>query len=302
MKEHRRGRVFTPTNMVLYLMFLVPLIYYIVFHYIPMAGVVIAFADYRMSGFREWVGFKNFSFIFNLAFFWKAFWNTWFFVLLRYLFVFPAPIVLALLLNEIRAGWAKKMVQTVSTLPHFLTWVIVGGIWISLLSPSTGYVNKLIEAFGGKPYFFMADAELFPWLFTFLRIWKEVGFGTIIFLAALAGINPELYESAVMDGATRWQQTIHITLPSIMQVILVVFVLSFTGVLNLFEPIYVLRNPHIQSTAEVLDTYVYDMGIVQARYSYATAVGLFKSSISLVLVLFANYLSRRFTEDNRGIL
>lgn len=302
MKEHRRGRVFTPTNMVLYLMFLVPLIYYVVFHYIPMAGVVIAFADYRMSGFREWVGFKNFRFIFNLAFFWKAFWNTWFFVLLRYLFVFPAPIVLALLMNEIRVAWAKKMVQTVSTLPHFLTWVIVGGIWISLLSPSTGYVNKLIEAFGGKPYFFMADAELFPWLFTFLRIWKEVGFGTIIFLAALAGINPELYESAVMDGATRWQQTIYITLPAIMQVILVVFVLSFTGVLNLFEPIYVLRNPHIQSTAEVLDTYVYDMGIVQARYSYATAVGLFKSTISLVLVLFANYLSRRFTEDNRGIL
>lgn len=300
--QKKKRRVLTPTNVVLYLMFLAPLIYYVVFHYIPMVGVVIAFADYRMSGFREWVGFKNFRFIFNLAFFWKSFWNTWFFVLLRYIFVFPAPIILALLMNEIRVGWAKKTVQTVSTLPHFLTWVIVGGIWMSLLSPSTGYVNQVIKALGGKPYFFMADAQLFPWLFTFLRIWKEVGFGTIIFLAALAGISPELYESAVMDGASRWQQTIHITLPSIMQVILVVFVLSFTGVLNLFEPIYVLRNPHIQSTAEVLDTYVYDMGIVQARYSYATAVGLFKSSISLVMVLFANFLSRRFTEDKRGIL
>jgi putative aldouronate transport system permease protein len=300
--QKKKRRVLTPTNVVLYLMFLAPLIYYVVFHYIPMVGVVIAFADYRMSGFREWVGFKNFRFIFNLAFFWKSFWNTWFFVLLRYIFVFPAPIILALLMNEIRVGWAKKTVQTVSTLPHFLTWVIVGGIWMSLLSPSTGYINQVIKALGGKPYFFMADAQLFPWLFTFLRIWKEVGFGTIIFLAALAGISPELYESAVMDGASRWQQTIHITLPSIMQVILVVFVLSFTGVLNLFEPIYVLRNPHIQSTAEVLDTYVYDMGIVQARYSYATAVGLFKSSISLVMVLFANFLSRRFTEDKRGIL
>lgn len=298
----KRRRVLTRTNIVLYLMFLVPVIYYLVFHYLPMVGVVIAFADYRMSGFRSWVGFANFKFIFNLAFFWRSFWNTWFFVLLRYLFVFPAPIVLALLMNEIRIKWAKKTIQTVSTLPHFLTWVIVGGIWMSLLSPATGYVNELIKAFGGKPYFFMADAALFPYLFTFLRVWKEVGFGTIIFLAALAGINPELYESAVIDGANRWQQTIHVTLPSILQVILVVFVLSFTGVLNLFEPIYVLRNPHILSTAEVLDTYVYDMGIVQAKYSLATAIGLFKSTISLGMVLFANFLSRNFTETKRGIL
>lgn len=297
-----RRRIFTRTNMVLYLMFLVPVIYYLVFHYLPMVGIVIAFADYRMSGFRSWVGLRNFEFIFNLAFFWRSFWNTWFFVLLRYLFVFPAPIVLALLMNEIRIRWAKKTIQTVSTLPHFLTWVIVGGIWMSLLSPTTGYVNEVIKAFGGKPYFFMADAQLFPYLFTFLRVWKEVGFGTIIFLAALAGINPELYESAVIDGANRWQQTLHITLPSILQVILVVFVLSFTGVLNLFEPIYVLRNAHILSTAEVLDTYVYDMGIVQAKYSYATAVGLFKSTISLFMVIFANVLSRKFTEDRRGIL
>lgn len=298
----KRPKVFSKANIVLYLMFLVPVAYYVVFHYIPMVGVLIAFADYRMSGFRGWVGLKNFEFIFNLAFFWKAFWNTWFLVLLRYVFVFPAPIVLALLMNEIRLRWAKKTIQTVSTLPHFLTWVIVGGLWIALLSPSTGYVNEVIKAFGGKPYFFMADAQLFPWLFTLIRIWKEVGFGTIIFLAALAGINPELYESAVIDGANRWQQTIHITLPSIMQVILVVFVLSFTGVLNLFEPIFVLKNPHIESTAEVIDTYVYEMGIVNARYSYATAIGLFKSTISLSMVLFANWLSRRFTEDRRGIL
>jgi putative aldouronate transport system permease protein len=283
-------------------MFLIPIGYYIVFNYLPMVGIAIAFADYRMSGFKKWVGFDNFKFVFNLAFFWKSFWNTWVFVFLRYLFVFPAPIVLALLMNEIRVKWAKKTIQTVGTLPHFLTWVIVAGLWIKLLSPVNGYVNEVIKFFGGEPYFFMADAKLFPWLFTFLRIWKEVGFSTIIFLAALAGISPELYESAVIDGASRWQQTIHITLPSILQVILVVFVLSFTGVLNLFEPIYVLRNPHIRSSAEVLDTYVYDMGIIQARYSYATAIGLFKSTISLGMVLLANFLSRRFTEDHRGIL
>lgn len=298
----KRRRILTANNIVLYLMFVVPFASYVIFQYVPMAGLAIAFADYRMSGFKRWVGFDNFREIFKLPFFWQAFRNTWVFVLLRYLFIFPAPIVLALLLNEIRVRRFKKGVQTVTTLPHFISWVVVAGIWISLLSPTTGYVNEFLKAFGLKPVFFMAKERLFPFLFTGISIWKEVGYSAIIFLAALAGVNPELYESAVIDGASRMQQTRYITLPSISQTILIVFVLSFTGVLNLFEPIYVLRNPHISPTAEVLDTYTYDIGIVQARYPLATAVGLFKSTISFLMVLGANFLSRRFTEDHRGII
>jgi putative aldouronate transport system permease protein len=298
----KRQRIFTSNNIVLYLMFVVPFVSYVLFQYVPMAGLLIAFADYRMSGFKKWVGFENFRQIFKMPFFWQSFRNTWVFVFLRYLFIFPAPIVLALLLNEIRLRHFKKPVQTITTLPHFISWVVVAGIWISLLSPTSGYVNQVIKALGGKSFFFLSKEKLFPFLFTGISIWKEVGYSAIIFLAALAGVNPELYESAVIDGASRLQQTRYITLPSISQTILIVFVLSFTGVLNLFEPIYVLRNAHISPTAEVLDTYTYDIGIVQAHYPLATAVGLFKSTISLLMVLAANFISRRFTEDHRGII
>ncbi|MFP4384728.1 MAG: ABC transporter permease [Spirochaetia bacterium] len=287
---------------ILYGMIAVPIIYYIIFHYLPIVGILIAFADYRVSGFKGWVGFENFKFIFRLPFFWKSFINTWFFVLLRYIFLFPAPIILALLLNEIRIRKYKKTVQTISTLPHFISWVVIAGIWISILSPTTGYVNEVIKFFGGEPIFFMSKSKLFPFLFTFLRGWKDIGYSAIIYLAALAGVNPELYESAVIDGAGRLKQAIYITLPSIKPIILVVFVLSFTHVLTLFEPIYVLKNPMIQSSAEVIDTYVYNLGVVQAKFPYATAVGLFKSTISLVMVLFANILSKKLTEDKRGIL
>ena len=210
-----RRRIFTPTNVTLYLMFLPILVFFLLFQYIPMAGILIAFADYRISGFKRWVGFKNFEFIFRLPFFWQAFLNTWRFVGLRYLFSFPAPILLALLLNELRSRWLKKGVQTISTLPHFISWVVIAGIFVSLLSPSTGYVNEIIKALGGTPYFFFSKPKLFPYLFTFISIWKEVGYSTIIYLAALAAINPELYESAVIDGANRFKQALYISLPGI---------------------------------------------------------------------------------------
>jgi putative aldouronate transport system permease protein len=297
-----RRCIFTGTNVTLYLMLLPVLLFLLLFQYVPMAGVLIAFADYRLSGFKGWVGFDNFRTIFNLPFFWEAFRNTWRFVGLRYLFSFPAPILLALLLNELRTRWLKKGIQTISTLPHFISWVVIAGIFVSLLSPSSGYVNQVIEALGGRPYFFFSKPKLFPWLFTFISIWKEVGFSTIIYLAALAAIDAELYESAVIDGANRFQQALSITLPGIKQIVLVVLVLSFSGVLNLFEPIYVTRNDMVISSAEVIDTYTYNLGIVQARYPIATAVGLFKSSISLVFVLLVNVISRHWTEEKRAIL
>ena len=176
-------------------------------------------------------------------------------------------------------------------------------MFISLLSPSTGYVNSVIRLFGGEPIYFLSKPRLFPWLFTLMRIWKGVGYGSIIYLAALAGVDPELYEATVIDGANRWQQTIHITLPGIKPTILIKFVLSFSGAMaGLFTPMYVLKNPMIAETAETLGTYTYNVGLIKARYSLSTAIGLFKSSISLVLIIITNIISRHMTEDGRSIL
>jgi len=209
------------------------------------------------------------------------------------------------MLNEIRIKSFKKTVQTVSVMPHFISWIVVSGIFMSLLSPTSGYVNDIIKLFGGQPIYFFAKTDWFQMLVTFIRVWKGVGYSTIIYLAALSGVDQELYEAAVIDGAGRWKQTLFITLPSIKPVILVVFVLSFSGVLNLFEPVFVFLNQNftpVRSAGEVLDTYIYTNGIVQGKYPISTAVGLFKSVISLVLVLFTNIISKRLTEDGRAVI
>ncbi len=300
--KNSKKRIFSKRNIILYLMIAPAVLSYLVFHYIPLPGILIAFTDFRVSGFQGWVGLENFRFIFKLNYFWQAFLNTWVFVFYQYLFIFPAPILLALMLNELRLKYFKKAIQTVSTLPHFISWVVIAGLWITLLSPSTGFINEIIKAFGGEPVYFLSKPGLFPPLFTGIRIWKEVGYSAIIYLAALSGVDQELYEAAVIDGAGRLRQTWHITLPGIKGTVLVLLVLSFAGVLGLFEPIYVMKNPMIASSAEVLDTYTYDVGIVKAKYSVATAIGLFKSTISLVLVLLSNFLSKRLTEDHKSIL
>jgi len=302
-KKVKKKKFFTRNNIILYLMLLPVLISYIIFHIIPMPGIYLAFADFRVMGFKDiWVGFDNFRYIFNLSNFWDSFWNTWVFVLYNYIFAFPAPIILALLLNELKGKYFKKTIQTISCLPHFLSWVVIASIWISILSPSTGYVNFVIKALGGEPIYFLSKADLFPFLLTFIRIWKDVGYNAIVYLAALSSIDQELYEAAHIDGAGRFMQTIYITLPGIKSTILVLFVLSFSGILNLFDPVYVFQNPMIASTAETLDTYIYKQGVVQARYSMATAVGLFKSLISFVFVILTNVLSKYFTEDRETIL
>jgi len=301
-RKIKKKRIFTKTNIILYLMILPIVIYYIIFHFIPMLGIVIAFADFRISGFKAWVGFENFRKLFSLTFFWESFRNTWTFVFYNYVLAFPAPIILALLLNEIRSSKFKKVIQTISCLPYFVSWVVVAGIFIALLSPSTGYINTIIKAFGGQPIYFLASPEAFPPLLTFIRIWKGVGYSTIIYLAALSGIDEELYEAAVIDGANRWKQTLHITLPGLKTTILVILILSMAGVLNLFEPVYVFQNPMINSTAEVLDTYTYKTGIVQGRYAMATAMGLFKSLIALVLIIVTNILSKKLTDDGESII
>lgn len=299
----KKRKIFTKRNVVLYIMFLPVLLAYLIFSYLPMPGIYLAFADFRVLGFKDWwVGLDNFKYIFALTNFWSSFLNTWVFVILSYIFAFPASIILALLLNELRLNKYKKFLQTVSCLPHFVSWVIVAGVWTALLSPSTGYINILIKVFGGEPIYFLTKAGLFPYLLTFIRIWKDVGYGSIIYLAALSSVDSELYEAAVIDGASRWKQTLHVTLPGIKSTILVMLILSVSGVLNLFDPVYVFMNPAISSTAETLDTYIFKTGVRDARYSMATAVGLFKSVVSFVLIIAMNIFSKKLTEDKQTIL
>jgi len=305
MIHHKKGRnIFTRTNITLYLMYCPAIVYYLIFCYIPMIGLVVAFADFRPNGFRNWVGFDNFNYLFNLPFFWRALRNTFKFVILDYLIDFPFPIIFALLLNEVRIKVYKKAVQTVSTLPHFISWVVVSGIFISLLSPSTGLVNAVIKALGGTPIYFFAKPEWFQMIVTLLRTWKGAGYSAIIYLAAISGIDQELYEAAVTDGAGRWRQTLHITLPGLKPVIVICLVLSFAGVLNLFDPVFVFSgdNALLTSTGEVLDTYIYKNGVVSAKYSVSTAAGLFKSVVSLMFMLAANFISKLLSDEKKAVI
>ncbi len=300
--KNKKRKIFTVTNITLYLMFLPVFIYYVVFSYIPMAGISIAFMDFRASGFRGWVGFDNFKYIFNLNFFWNAFKNTIVYIVYNYIFSFPAPIILALLLNEVRHSLYKKFVQTVSVMPHFISWVVVSGLFLVLMSPTNGYINEIIKFFGGESVFFWSKGDWFKPLVTMVRVWKGVGYSTIIYLAALSSVDQELYEAAVIDGANRWKQTIHITLTAIKPVVLVVFVLSFSGVLNLFEPVFAFLNDMVILKADSLDTYIFRVGIVNAKFPVAVATGLFKSAIAFVLVILTNLLSKKLTEDGSSVL
>ncbi|TVQ20032.1 MAG: sugar ABC transporter permease [Spirochaetaceae bacterium] len=298
----KKRRIFTARSIPLYLMILPAMVLTIMFQYIPIPGRLIAFMDFRTTGFQGWVGFEHFRFLFNTAYFWNAFRNTWRFIFLGYLFVFPAPIIFALLLNEIKFKPFKKAVQTLTVLPHFINWVVVSTIFMGILSPRFGYVNDLIRALGGQPVFFLSLPDLFPWLLTFLRIWKGVGYSAIIYLAALSGVDAELYESAVIDGAGRIRQTLAVTLPALAPTILVLFVLSFSDVFaGLFEPVLMLKNPMINATAEILDTYIYEVGLERRRYGLGAAAGLFKAAISMSLLLTVNWVSKRFSSERRGI-
>ncbi len=299
----RKSGIFTSKTIVLYAMILPALLLSFLFVYIPLPGKLIAFTDWRISGYQGWVGFQHFEFLFTLNYFWKAFLNQWRLILLGYLFGFPAPIILALLLNEIRAKRYRKTVQTLTVIPNFINWVVIGGIFIQLLSPRYGYVNDLIQLLGGEKIYFLSKPVLYPYLFTIFGMWKHVGYSAIIYLAALSGIDPELYEAAVIDGAGRWKQTTAITLPGLAPTIIIIFVLSMANVFaGYFEPSLVFKNPMVTSTAEILDTYIYEVGLVRAKYALGAAAGLFKTSVGLVLLFTANWLSKRFTPEKRSIL
>jgi len=272
-----------------------------IFCYAPMYGIVIAFKDYRIiDGIMgsPWVGLKHFQSLFTAPSFRQVFGNTIKISFLRMLFGFPAPIILSLLLNEIKNVHYKKIVQTVSYLPHFLSWVILSGIFINFLSPTTGFVNQVISYYGGKPIYFVADIDYFVPMLIVTGIWKGVGWGTIIYLAAISNINPELYEAAIVDGANRFKRIIHITLPGIAPVVSVMFILNSSNLINAgFDQIFNFYNEAVYRVSDIIDTYVYRRGIQQAQYSFSTAVGLFKNIISFSLVLTTNLIVKRVNKE-----
>jgi putative aldouronate transport system permease protein len=283
----------------LYLLMVVPILYYIIFRYIPMAGNIIAFRRYRAGSSilgDEWSGLKYFNQFTKDANFWRAFKNT---LLLnfKYLIIsFPLTIIFALLLNEVKNMKFKKVVQTISYLPHFISMVIVAGMIRELVSTS-GPINSLIVSMGGSPISFISLPEWFTTIFVVSGIWQGIGWGTILYLAAMSGISPDLYEAADLDGANKFQQCIYITLPSILPTISTLLVLNIGQLCGsgAFEKVFLLYTPTTYETADIIATYVYRMGLGSGNYSYATAVGLFQGLINLVLLTAANYASKKMT-------
>ncbi|GIN71592.1 sugar ABC transporter permease [Bacillus sp. J14TS2] len=285
----------------LYLIMVPGIIYFILFKYLPMWGVIIAFQDYSVFGGlleSTWVGLQHFNHMFHDREFYQVLWNTFIISFYKLLWGFPGPIVLAILLNEIRNMGYKRAIQTLAYLPHFLSWVIVGGILINILSPSTGIVNEVIKFLGMNPILFLADTSWFRSVLVASDIWKEIGWGAIIYLAALAGVDPQLYEAATVDGANKWKQLWYVTIPALLPTIAILFVLRLGNVLDVgFEQIFVLYNPVVYEVADVIETYVYRAGIEQAQFSYTTAVGLFKSVIALLLVYLANKAAKKMGQE-----
>lgn len=285
----------------LYLLALPGIIYFIIFKYFPVGGLVIAFQNYSPYfgiGKSEWVGLEHFIRFFSNDDFWILLRNTLMISLMNIVLFFPLPIILSIMLNELRGMAFKRFVQTVIYIPHFLSWVLIAGLTFLMLSQSEGVVNKLIVEFGGEPIGFLTTADYFWGLLTGQVMWKEAGWGTIIFLAAIAGVDPQLYEAAVVDGAGRFRKIWHITLPAIRNVIVILFILRMGSVLDVgFEQVYLMMNGAVSDVADVFDTYVYRNGVQQGQFSYSTAIGLFKSIVGIILVVMANKMAKRFGED-----
>jgi putative aldouronate transport system permease protein len=296
------GKVRLRTRLIRYrwlLVLLLPgLAYFAVFRYAPMYGVTIAFQDYLpFLGFSgsPWVGFKHFEELFSSPDFPRVLSNTLILALLNAVFVFPAPIVVALLLNELRLSVLKRAIQSAIYIPHFLSWTIVAALTYLLFALDTGPITQLMNDLFGARFDFLADPAWFRPLVVVQTLWKSVGWGTIIYLAALAGVDANLYEAARIDGASRWRQMWHVTLPTIRSTIVVMAILLAGNLLDTgFEQIYLLTNSLNRSVAEVFDTYVYFLGITQGAYSYSTAVGLFKAVVGIILIYGVNWVARRF--------
>jgi putative aldouronate transport system permease protein len=277
-----------------YIMIAVGIVCLFIFNYIPMAGLQIAFRDFRPGNTiwnAKWAGLTNFWF-FKDSEFWRVVKNTLVLTVWKFAITFPAPIILALLINEVKSIRFKKIVQSITYIPHFISWVVIAYMLDSFLSPYNGIINGIISKAGGSPIFFMGDTKWFVPLIVLASLWKEVGWGTIIYLAAIAGINPEMYESATLDGAGKWNQVRYITLPTIRSTIVLLLILSIPNLLNAgVDAVYPLMNNANLEVSTVLDTYVLINGLQRGQFSLATAVGMVSSVLSLLLILAANKIA-----------
>ena len=280
-----------------YLMLIPGLLFFLIFCYGPMYGLLIAFQDYYpLKGIADspWVGFKHFKKLFTDPFFLSVLKNTLIISFYKLLICFPAPIFLCLALNEIKNLKFKKIAQSVSYLPHFVSWVVVSGIIIEFLSPSRGPINILLQELNMEPIFFVAESKYFRGVLVLSDLWKSIGWGSIVYLAAVTGVDPTLYEAAEMDGAGRIKKIIHVTLPTLVPIITVMFIMESGKVLNdSFQQVYNFLTPSTYEVGDVISTFVYRMGIQKMQYSFTTAVDLFKNIVSFILVLLTNYIARK---------
>ncbi|NSW90800.1 MAG: sugar ABC transporter permease [Firmicutes bacterium] len=296
--EKKKGRI---SQAPLYIMVLPAIIIVFIYSYIPMAGIVIAFQDFipakGLFGKQTWVGFQNFVFLFQLPNSFRIFWNTIYIAVMKIISGLTFPVIIALLLNELRHKWYKRTVQTLIYLPNFLSWVIFAGILVDILSPGTGIINKMLEFAGIKPIYFLGNPKWFPYTMVITDVWKNFGFSTIVYLAAITNIDPTIYEAAYIDGANKWKQTIHVTLPGMKAIIVLVATLSLSNILNAgFEQIFNMYSPQVYETGDIIDTFVYRMGLINARYGLATAVGTLKSVVSCILISVSYYLAYKFAD------
>ena len=281
----------------MHLMLIPGVIILLIYSYAPMIGIVISFQKFvPINGLfgSKWIGLDNFRYVLQMPDIWQVLGNTVFIATMKIAVGLLIPIIVAILLNEMKRAFIKRSVQTLIYLPHFLSWVILGGILVDILSPSEGIVNQVLKSLGLDPIFFLGTNKWFPSVLIISDVWKEFGFSTIVFLAAITGINPALYEAAIVDGANHARQIWHITLPGMMPIIILLTTLSLGNVLNAgFDQIFNLYNPSVYQSGDILDTLIYRIGLLDAQYGVATAIGLFKSSVSLVLISVSYYLAYR---------
>ena len=286
----------------LYLMIAPVVIWYLVFCYAPMFGLVIAFKEYDMyEGIAKspFVGLLQFRNFFSSIYFWRLIRNTFLISFYGLIFGFPAPIILALMFNELKDGRFKKITQTISYLPHFISTVIIVGMFTTFLAPETGLINNIIELLGGQRIYFLSEPRYFRSLYIILDIWRSVGWGSIIYLAALSNVETELYEACVIDGGGYWRQLFHITLPGIAPTVVIMLILRIGQLMTVgYETIILMYSPSTYETGDVISTYVYRVGLIDSNYSFSSAVGMFNSIISMTLLVCANSISKRFGETS----
>lgn len=299
-KSSKRAKILA--NWELYLFMLPALLYFLIFHYFPMYGIQIAFKNFvpsmGVTG-SPWVGFDHFERFFNSYYFWDLLWNTFSISFYELAIGFPLPIILALAFNEIASGKFKKTVQTVTYAPHFISVVVMAGMIITFLSPSNGMIVMLIEALGFNAPQFLTDPAWFKTMYVLSGVWQSTGWGTIIYLAALSGVDPQLHEAAIVDGASRFKRVLHINLPTILPTITIMLILNMGNILTVgYEKILLLQNSLNLEASDVISTYVYRAGLVDAQYSFSTAVGLFNSVINVILLVTVNWIARRTSSNS----